>query len=879
MKAENFYDLTKEELFTILESSPTNGLSDDEAKERQKILGFNKIDDAQKKSWLKIFLSQFSDLLILVLIAAALVAIILGEIQDTIAILALVFLNAGLGFTQEYRAERAMEALKELTSPNATVIRNGKTKIISSKDLVNGDLIMIEAGNIVPADSRIIENYSLSIDESLLTGESKNIEKNFETIYSSKPLQACDQKNIAFNGTLATSGRAKGVVIRIGMKTEFGRIAGLLKSHQELTTPLQQSINHFAKVLSIIVVALCVIIFIIGILRGENVLLMFMTALSLAVAGIPEALPAVTTISLSIGSKILAKKNSLVRKLSAIETLGAVTTICTDKTGTLTENKMIANEFYIDRQLLTSIPTRALDKNSWSNLIKALALNNEVFQSDKNQFIGDPTEVALLKVALSCGTDKEKLSAIFPRIAELPFTSERAMMSTIHLNQDETLVFTKGAPEKILQRCNKIFFENHITSIETDKIIEISNQMANRGYRVIAVATKKLDKDILKTEMSELEKSLVFIGLIGLIDPPRKEAKAAIETCKKAGVNIVMITGDHPITARSIAYNLKIITEENERIILGEELQNISDPDFQKIVRDVKVYARVIPEQKIRIVQALQAVGEIVAMTGDGINDAPALKNANVGISMGKNGTDVARESSHLVLLDDNFASIMIAIKEGRRIYDNIRKFIRFALTGNSGEIWILFLAPFLGLPTPLLPIQILWINLVTDGLPGIALALEPGEKNIMSRPPRKIKENIFGNGLWQHTLWVGLLMATLTLGVLAWSYKSGSSHWQSMAFTVVTLVQLGHVLTVRSESESFLSLGIKSNIPLILTVTFTFFLHLGTIYIPKLRKIFRTEILSMTELSICISAALFLFTIVEIEKRISHKRRFKKIS
>ncbi|MDD4975126.1 MAG: cation-transporting P-type ATPase, partial [Bacteriovorax sp.] len=484
---------------------------------------------------------------------------------------------------------------------------------------------------------------------------------------------------------------------------------------------------------------------------------------------------------------------------------------------------------------------------------------------------------ALISLALEQGLEIKSLQKFLPRLAELPFSSERAMMSTIHSTGEGSIIFSKGAPEKILSLCKRSYNTdgtNNLIPLNIDSQLLASQEMASQGFRVLAVGYRALDRKATEIELSEVEKDLVFLGLIGLIDPPRKEAREAIKLCKSAGIQVVMITGDHPSTAKAIALDLGILGHLNEKVILGIELENTSEEELLKIVQETRVYARVASEQKIRIVKALQSSGEIVAMTGDGVNDAPALKKADVGIAMGKGGTDVAREASHVVLLDDNFATIVTAVKEGRRIYDNIRKFVRFALSGNSGEIWTLFLAPFLGLPTPLLPIQILWVNLVTDGLPGLALALEPEEKDIMRRPPRKPSENVFAHGLWQHTVWVGLLIAAVTLGTLAWAYHTGHVHWQSMAFTVLTFVQMGHVLAIRSEKESFFTLGPGTNFPLFLTVLFTLALQLATLYIPAFRKVFKTEALTMHELLICILVSSSVFIAVEIEKWIFRRLR-----
>jgi Ca2+-transporting ATPase len=859
-----FYYQSQNEIISDLKSSLTEGLTLNEVEKRQVLQGPNAIDEVKAKSWFRLFISQFSDLLVLVLIGAAFIASFIGEVQDSIAIVVIVIVNAALGFSQEYRAERAMVALKKMASPNAKVKRNGQRIIIPTTELVTGDIVLLEAGDIVPADLRMLETFRININESLLTGESQSVLK-IETPINSDHVPVVDQKNMAFKGTTVSSGRAIGLVVRIGMDTELGKIAQLLEDQKEIKTPLQKRITHFAKIISFIVIFLCVIIFALGMLRGEEAVLMFMTALSLAVAGIPEALPAVVTIALALGSKIMAQKNALIRKLSAVEALGSVTYICTDKTGTLTENKMSAGSFFVKGEFLTNVPANALEDSTWKNLTYALALNNDVVHGEKDQLIGDPTEVALINIAVTLGLTKNSLEESFPRLAELPFSSERSMMSTIHSAGNGSIIFSKGAPEKILAVCNQKNCELELKA---------SKDMANQGFRVMAVAFRKVEVQATDLELDEFEKDLIFLGLIGLMDPPRKEAKVAINVCKSAGIKVVMITGDHPDTARAIAMDLGILNNDNDKVIQGTELQKYSDEELQKIVLNTRVYARVAPEQKIKIIKALQTSGEIVAMTGDGVNDAPALKKADVGIAMGKGGTDVAREASHLILLDDNFATIITAIKEGRRIYDNIRKFIRFALSGNSGEIWTLFLAPFIGLPTPLLPIQILWVNLVTDGLPGIALTFEPEEKNIMERPPRKPGESIFAHGLWQHTLWVGLLTAIATLGTLAFAYHTGNPHWQSMAFTVLTFIQMGHVLAIRSETQSFFTLGALTNLPLLLTVIFTLALQLATLYVEALRSIFKTDALSLDELIICLIISTSVFIAVEIEKwifRIKH--------
>lgn len=875
MKAHKpWYRHSESESLEAQKASLQHGLTPDEISARIETYGPNKLVDVKRKSALTILLSQFSDLLILVLIVAAVIASFLGEPQDTIAILAIVILNASLGFFQEYRAERAMEALKALAAPLAKVKRMGQIQTIAAHELVPGDIVYLEAGNIVPADLRIIETHQLAVDESSLTGESHAVSKKSEAIDLDK-LPVADQINMAFKGTIATAGRAIGVVVETGMSTELGRIAKLLKEEVEVKTPLQNRIAEFAKKISLVVVGLCFVIFLVGIFRGENPTLMFMTALSLAVAAIPEALPAVVTVSLALGARAMIRRKTLVRRLPAIEALGSVTYICSDKTGTLTENKMKAKSFYVDGLFFDSIPDTASENPAWQMFIKGLALNNDVTFGPEETLQGDPTETALVEATLRLPQNKKNLESIFPRIKEFPFSSERGMMTTVHQSHDQVFMLCKGAPEKIIPLCKQQIADGKTDLFDSRSLLSTVEKMASQGFRVLAFAYRDLSKSMAELEPEEFEKDLVFLGLVGLIDPPRTEAKDAIQLCKASGIHVVMITGDHPLTAGAIAKELGLLRGENSEMLTGQQLLDISDHDLQNKVRETSVFARVAPEQKIRIVKALQATGEVVAMTGDGVNDAPALRAADVGISMGKGGTDVAREASHVILLDDNFATIVAAVSEGRRLYDNIRKFIRFALSGNSGEIWTLFLAPFLGLPTPLLPIHILWVNLVTDGLPGLALAVEPAEKNVMHRPPRNPKESIFAQGLWQHSVWVGILTAGSTLSIMAWAYHTGHAHWQSMAFTVLTMVQMGHVLAIRSETESIFKVGLFTNLPLLGAVLLTLALQLCTLYIPSLNEVFKTEPLTVAELLICALASCSVFTAVEIEKWILRRRLF----
>jgi Ca2+-transporting ATPase len=868
MNNENeWYKKTEAEALQEQRSALEHGISHEEAGHRRVEFGHNVILEAKRRGPWRILLSQFSDFLVLVLIGAAIIAGFLGEPQDTVAIVAIILLNAGLGFIQEYRAEKAIEALKALASPQAKVRRMGEIILVPAHELVPGDIVLLESGNIVPADLRIIEAFQFQIDESALTGESQPVNKLSRALMTER-LGVADQTNMAFKGTVVAAGRATGLVVRTGMATELGRIAKLLKEEVDVKTPLQQRLARFAKGLALVVLALCAVIFLVGVARGERPVLMFMTAVSLAVAAIPEALPAVVTVSLALGARVMSRQKALIRKLPAVESLGSVTVICSDKTGTLTENRMRLRGLQFMGSFFSEIPKNASSEESWQALLQILALNNDVTFAADGELQGDPTETALVEAALSSGMDKRALEKQFPRIAEFPFTSERGMMSTVHLAApDQGFVLMKGAPEKVMPLCQTTFALAGIVPFDRDVAAHAVEELAAKGFRVLALARRALNEDPSKLPLEGLESKFDFVGLVGLIDPPRSGVKQAIAACHSAGVRVVMITGDHPVTALAIGEQLGILQSGRPAIMSGRELSTLEEDELQKKVLDVAVYARVAPEQKIRIVKALKSQGQIVAMTGDGVNDAPALKSADVGVAMGKGGTDVAREASHVILLDDNFATIVAAVREGRRIYDNIRKFVRFALSGNSGEIWTLFLAPFLGLPTPLLPIHILWVNLVTDGLPGLALALEPEEKDIMSRRPRHPQESVFARGLWQHALWVGILTAASTLGTMAWAFHTGHAHWQSMAFTVLTLIQMGHVMAIRSEKESLFTLGLRSNLPLLGAVILTFGLQLCTLYLQPLNQVFKTEPLAWDELLICCLASSSVFIAVEMEK------------
>jgi len=863
----NFYILDIEKTIDLLDTSP-DGLSHAVAEQRLLENGPNEIAAYKKKTVWRMLLHQFADFMILILIVAAVVAGAMGDVTDTIVILIIVILNAIIGFVQEFRAEKAMDALKKMVSVNATVLREGSVLSIPSVQLVVGDVILLETGNIIPADIRLIEVAQLKIEEASLTGESHPVEKNTNAL-SDEDIPLGDRKNMAYKSTFVTYGRAKGIVVATSMDTELGKIAGMLQQ-EEIKTPLQKRLAIFGKKLAVIVLIICTIFFAVGILRGEDVFLMLLTAISLAVAAIPEALPAIISIALAIGAKRMIRQNALIRNLPAAETLGSVTYICSDKTGTLTLNKMTVQEIFSDEINLVSAKDilQHSKKEKIDYLLTAMSLSNDVAESEDGTILGDPTEVAFYNLAKENQFLKSTLEKTQPRVAELPFDSERKCMTTIHEQEGKYVAFTKGALDVLLEK------SSGLSKVEKEKWKQQGDNMAAEGLRVLGFSMRAFPAIPEHITVDFIENNLTIIGIVGLIDPPREEVKQAILECKTAGIKPVMITGDYPLTAKSIAKQLGILEAEDDLAVTGIELSKMSAKEFGDKVEHIKVYARVSPEQKLNIVKALQDKGQFVAMTGDGVNDAPSLKRADIGVAMGITGTDVSKEAADMILLDDNFSTIVKSVKQGRRIFDNIRKFIKYTMTSNSGEIWTIFLAPFFGLPIPLLPIHILWINLVTDGLPGLALASEPAEKGIMERPPRHPKESIFANGLGVHILWVGLLMGIVSIVTQAMSIKMGNTHWQTMVFTVLCFSQMGHVFAIRSERQSFFEQGPFSNLPLLGAVLLTFGLQMATIYVPFLNPIFKTSPLTFNELMIALAFSSVVFVAVEIEKVVV---RFKK--
>lgn len=833
----------------------TSGLGEQDVNARLQQHGLNILQVKKKKTWPVMLLSQFTDFMILVLLAAAVISGIIGEATDAMVIVSIVIINAVIGFIQEWRAEKAMEALEGMAATHARVVRDGRQQDVEASGLVPGDLVILESGNIIPADIRFAEVHSLRVDESSLTGESANVEKNTEVL-PENDYALGDRLNMGYKGTAVTLGRAKGYVVATGMNTELGRIAKMIQTEGQ-QTPLQKRLEAFGKRLTIIILGLCAVFFVAGWVRGEEWSVMLLTSISLAVAAIPEALPALVTIALALGAKRLVKNNALIRKLPAVETLGSVTYICSDKTGTLTLNRMTVEEiFESDNQI------SAFEGNI---MLTAMALNHDVIRKQE-EWTGESTEVALARYAFEKNYDREALEKQYKRVRELPFDSSRKLMTTLHDTGEQVIAITKGAVDILVK---KLAADQQENMAAAEKKV---NEMASKGYRTLGYAIRifpALPDSAHGAE--EIEKDLVFLGVAGMIDPPREEAREAVAQCKTAGIIPVMITGDHKLTAEAIARDLGILSGSGISLD-GTELRALSDDAFREKVEKIRVYARVDPEQKLRIIHALQARNQFVAMTGDGVNDAPALKNADIGVAMGINGTEVSKEAAHMILLDDNFATIIKAVRHGRRIFDNILKFIKYIMTGNSGEIWALFLAPFLGLPIPLMAIHILWVNLITDGLPGLALASEPAEPTIMKRSPRNPAESIFSRGMGWHILWVGLLMGLVTLGTQAWAIHESNAHWQTMAFTVLCFSQLGHVLAIRSE-RSFFKTNPLSNKPLLLALVFTSALQLMVIYVPFFNGIFKTAPLTFSELLFTLGASAIVFAAVEFEKWIKTRK------
>ena len=891
---ENWYQKNINDVKKELATDIEKGLSSKQVEEKQQNVGFNELKAKKKKSLIVKFLEQFKDFMIIVLIIAAIVSGIVGILEgegitDTIIILIVVIINAIIGVAQENKAEKSLEALQKLSAHASKVIRNGKMIVIPSRELVPGDVVVLETGDYVPADLRIIEAVNLKSQESALTGESVPVEKIIDTI--NEEVGIGDRTNMLFSSSLITYGRGKGIVVETGMNTEVGKIAEIINSSEEGTTPLQEKLNKLGKILGIAALAICVVIFIIGLLYGKEPIHMFMTAVSLAVAAIPEGLAAVSTIVLAIGVQRMVKKNAIVKRLPAVETLGSASVICSDKTGTLTQNKMTVQKIYVDNKLMDMENIKFVEsKSDLESLIYNAMLCNDTKVGANNELAGDPTETALVDMGMNLDIDIDKIFSI-DRLNEIPFDSSRKLMTTVHKIDNEYIVYTKGGVDELLKNCTSYIINGKVEkNLEEFKksIYENNESMAKNALRVLAFGYKKIKKlPESKEEIEKLESNLIFVGMVGMIDPPREEAKKAVEKCKSAGIKTVMITGDHKITATAIAKQLGILENEDEAIT-GSELENMSDEELTKNIRNYSVYARVSPEHKVRIVRAWQANGEIVAMTGDGVNDAPALKNADIGCAMGVVGTDVAKEAADVILTDDNFATVVSAVEEGRRIYDNILKAIQFLLSSNVGEIIVLFVAilitPLLAkwfnitnisALEPLLPIHILWINLVTDSLPALALAVDPAAENIMQRKPNKKGKGIFTKGMTWRVIYQGIMIGFITLiafivglatpGVTDEAAKIKIA--QTMAFCVLALSELVHVFNIRDNKNSIFKTGILNNSKLILAILVSASFMFIILLIPGLRQIFSIAQLPKENIVETILLVLSPIAIVEIFK------------
>jgi Ca2+-transporting ATPase len=898
------------EVLRALGTDAASGLSNEEAARRLEERGTNELEDRGTRSPWAILWEQFTSTMIVILIVAALASALLGDYEDAIAIAIIVVLNAALGFGQEYRAERAMAALQHLSAPRVKVRREDRVREISARELVPGDVVLLEAGNLVPADGRLLDAANLRVQEAALTGESEPVEK-YPAALEEEDTPLGERADMVYSSTVVAMGRGLFVVTETGMATELGKIASMIQTTDREQTPLQRRLNQVGKVLALAALVIVGVVFALGLLRGEDLEVMFLTAVSLAVAAVPEGLPAVVTIALALGAHRMFRRRALIRKLPAVETLGSVTVICSDKTGTLTQNRMTVTVLDVADHTVELGEVRLTDSKPGPDggtplsigddptlalLLAGSALCNDALLEDheEDEFgaVGDPTEGALVVAAAREGLKKPEIEVALPRVGEVPFDSGRKRMTTVHevvsdsenlealnpvLNAEQGSVsyiaFTKGAVDSLLEISSEVWTgDGQVESLTEgwrERISTANERLAGDGIRVLGVGLRRLHS--FDGYCERQERNLTFLGIVGMIDPPRSEAKDAVEICKRAGIRPVMITGDHPLTARHIATELGIA--EDNRILTERDLASLPGEDLVDLVEEVPVYARVSPEHKLDIVEALQEKGHIVAMTGDGVNDAPALKKADIGVAMGITGTDVSKEAADMVLTDDNFATIVAAVEQGRVIYDNIRKFIKYLLTSNSAEILVMLVGPFLGLGLPLLPLQILWINLVTDGPPALALSAEPAERGIMRRPPRPPRESVFARGLGRHVVWVGVLMALVSLATGLWYSQIAPEIWQTMVFTTLTLSQLSHVMAIRSGDESLFRVGLLSNKPLLGAVALTFVLQLLAIYTPFFQRFLETEALPLAHLAIAVALSTIIFWAVEVEKWLGRRK------
>ena len=863
-----WYKKSKNEILQELDVDEKNGLSSTEALRRLEKYGKNKLETKKKKTLFKQFLSQLKDVMIYILIIAAIISAFLGEISDALIILLVIIINAVIGVIQESKAEKALDALKELSTPKALVKRDGSLKEILSEDIVPGDIVIIDAGRYIPGDLRLIDTANLKIEESAFTGESVPSEKD-ASFLPDKEIPIGDQNNMAFMSTLATYGRGVGVVVGTGMNTEIGKIAKMIEQEENDETPLQKKLSELGKILGFLAVGICILIFIISFFQGRDLLEMFLTSISLAVAAIPEGLPAIVAIVLALGVQRMVKKNAIIRKLPAVETLGSVSIICSDKTGTLTQNKMTVTTVYTNDSYIKESEFN-LNDNESKLLVDCMVLCNDATYSEKSQ-TGDPTEIALLESPFKLNILKEKLEKEFKRIDEIPFDSDRKLMTTVNLVDDKKArVFTKGALDSILSICNKISVNGKLVDFSKEykaKVLENSNIMSDKALRVLAFAYKDISKENIV--LDSLEKDLVFIGMVGMIDPPRLEVKDSIKLCKSAGITPVMITGDHKNTAFAIANELGI-AEDISQAITGHEIDKFKEEEFNEKIINYRVFARVSPEHKVKIVKAFKSHGNIVSMTGDGVNDAPSLKAADIGVAMGITGTDVSKGASDMILTDDNFSTIVSAVEEGRKIYLNIKKSIVFLLSCNLGEILTLFTAILLNWNSPLQPIHILWVNLITDSFPALALGVDKAKEDVMNNPPRNPKESIFVKSDKIQLIINGVLIGGITLFAFKLGerlYADSLIHAQTMAFVVLSVSQLFLSLSLRSNIKSAFSLGIFSNKYLVYSILLGIFLQVIIISISFIANIFKVTPLLLYDWIVVILVSLIPFAINEILK------------
>lgn len=865
-----WYTLSTKEVEEQMQTNIEFGLNEKQVEDKQNKFGLNKLEEKKRESIVIKFIKQFNDFMIIILIIASIISAVVARLEgsndyfDSIIIIAIVVFNAIMGLVQEAKAEKSLEALKKMTAPTCRVKRNGKISTIKSEQIVPGDIVLLEAGNYVPADCRLISSSNLKIEESSLTGETVPVLKDANCML--KEITALgDMVNMAFSTTIVVNGHGEAIVTDIGMNTKVGKIAKMIITNEAPETPIQKKLEEVGKALGIACLGICLLIFVIGILKKIEPIEMFMTSVGLAVAAIPEGLPAIVTIMLSIGVTKMAKKNSIIRKLPAVETLGSSSVICSDKTGTLTQNKMQVTK-------IANINGETNDKEyiKWLMGMATMCTDVEISRENgKIELTGEPTEKAIVSKALDEGQNKNELYNVMKRVKDIPFDSSRKMMTTIHKMPNGYRVITKGAPDVLLKRCNKVYDNGNVTTLDYSKTKLIENQnnkMADEALRVLAIAYLDIPNLPSKIDTETVEKNLIFIGLIGMIDPPREGVKEAVATCKKAGIKTVMITGDHIITAKAIAKDLGIL-RGSDLAVTGEELDKIPQSILQKNIMNYSVFARVTPEHKVRIVKAYQSTGAVVAMTGDGVNDAPALKNADIGIAMGKNGTDVAKNAADMVLTDDNFVTIVEAVKQGRNIFDNIKKAVHFLIATNIGEIVTIFLGLVLGLKSPLLAIQLLWINLVTDSLPAIALGLEKPEADIMDKKPRDSKKGIFADGLWQRIITEGTMLGILTLVAFSvGNYLYDIEVGRTMAFVCLGLLELVHSFNIKSE-ETIFKVGLFENKYLLGAFILGALLQIVVVVIPSVAEVFKLVPLTQVQWMYTFGISILPLVIMEIQK------------